>query len=206
MTLPMLDSVSATIPVGSTVLCQVYGNSGYVIGSVNTISRTASAVWTGGFNNPPVPKPSTAGFGYSNYSPNARGAYDDNTGLWSTAGGTFTQSTTTGGGWFYGLGAFNNLSSRTVESIEVYLPPLTSGSYPLQVSYHLQATRPTGIGGALLSPTARSTSGWVALPTAWNSILQANLANFGVGISPAANTAVINNALPFGTLRIGWSK
>jgi hypothetical protein len=204
MTLPMLDSVSSTIAVGSTVVCQVYGNSGFVIGSVNTVSRTASAAWTGGFSNPPVPRPSNRGYGYSNFSPVSRGAYDDTSGLFSAASSTFTQSSTTGGAWFYGTGAFSSLAGRTVQSIEVYLPPLTSGAYPLNMAYHTYATRPTGIAG-LTSPTARSSSGWVALPTAWNTVLQSNLNAFGVGISTGTNTAVISNALPYGTLRIGWS-
>jgi hypothetical protein len=203
MTLPMMDSVSTTIPVGSTVVCQVYGNSGFVIGSVNTVSRTTSAAWTGGFSNPPVPRPSSKGYGYSNFSPTQTGAYDDSAGSFSAAGSTFTQSTTTGGAWFYGSGAFTSLSTRTVQSIEVYLPPLTSGAYPLNLAYHLYGTRPA-LGG-MNSPTARSASGWVTLPTAWNSVLQANLSNFGVGVTTGSNTAVISNALPYGTLRIGWS-
>lgn len=203
MTLPVLDSVSTTIAVGSTVVCQVYGNSGFVIGSVNTVSRSASGAWTGGFSNPPVPRPSTKGYGYTNFSWSQVGAYDDSAGTFSAAGSTFTQSLTTGGAWFYGSGAFNSLSGRTIQSIEVYLPPLSSGAYPLKLSYHLYGTRPAN-GGFPVS-VSRSTSGWVTLPTDWNAILQANLANFGVGITTSTNTAVISNSLPYGTLRIGWS-
>jgi hypothetical protein len=205
LTLPMMDSVSSTVAVGSTVVCQVFGKSGYVIGSLNTVSRTSSGAWTGGISNPPVPKPSTAGYGYSNFSPTNRGAYDDNSGLFTTATSVFTQSATTGGAWFYGTGAFSSLAGKTVQSIEVYLPPLTSGEYPLNVAYHLRATRPTGVAGFSGSPVTRNSSGWVALPTAWNSILQSNLNGFGVGITTNTNTATIANALPFGTLRIGWS-
>jgi hypothetical protein len=205
MTLPMLDSVSTTIAVGSTVVCQVYGNSGFIIGSVNTVSRSASGAWTGGFSNPPVPKPSTQGFGYSNFSPIGLGAYDDTSGTFSAATSSFTQSSTTGGAWFFGASAFSSLSSRTIQSIEVYLPPLTSGSYPLNVAYHLYATRPGGVAGFSGTPVTRSASGWVALPTTWNSVMQSNLTKFGVGISTSTNTAVISNGLPYGTLRIGWS-
>jgi hypothetical protein len=205
MTLPMLDSVSSSIAVGSTVVCQVYGSSGFVIGSVNTVSRTASAVWTGQIGNPPVPRPSSKGFSYSNFSPITRGAYDDNTGLFTAATSQFTQSPTTGGAWFYGATAFSSLASRTIQSIEVYLPPLSSGAYPLNMAYHLHATRPTGVSGFSGTSAERSTAGWVALPTTWNSAMQSNLSNFGVGISTAANSAVISNALPYGTLRIGWS-
>lgn len=206
MTLPMMDSVSPTIAIGSTVVCQVYGNSGFVIGTVNTVSRTASAAWTGGFSNPPVPKPSSKGYGYSNFSWSQVGAYDDNSGLISAAGSTFTQSSTTAGAWYYGATAFSSLSQRTIQSIEIYLPALNSGAYPLYIGYHLNATRPSAgapiVGG---SAVTRSASGWVALPTAWTTIMQSNLSNFGIGLSTASNTAVISNALPFGTLRIGWS-
>lgn len=206
LTLPMLDSVSSTIAIGSTVLCQVNKNSGFVIGSVNTVSRTTSATWTGGYSNPPVPRPSTQGVYYSNVSPNSVGAYEDLSGTWSATSAQFTQNTTQGGGWFYGATGFSSLTGKTLVSLEVYLPTLTSGTYPLTVGYHLLATRPSSAGMSPTGGVSRSTSGWVALPSSFVTALSGSLSAFGIGIVPSANTAVISNALPFGTLRIGWSK
>jgi hypothetical protein len=206
LTLPMLDSVSSSIAVGSTVLCQVNKNSGFVIGSVNTVSRTTSAAWTGGFSNPPVPRPSTQGIYYSNISPNARRGYDDFSGTFSGSPPSFTQNDVSGGAWFYGSTAFSSLSGKTLVSLEVYLPALSSGTYPLAMAYHLYANPPGGLGGFGSVPVNRSGSGWVSLPSTWVTTLASNLSGFGVGVTTSTNTAVISNALPYGTLRIGWSK
>lgn len=206
LTLTMMDSVSSTIAIGSTVVCQVSKGAGFVIGSVNTVSRTQSAVWTGGFSNPPVPRPITTGLSYTNVSPTQIGAYEDISGTWSNgAGANMTQSTISAGAWFYGS-SFTSLSGKNLQSLEIYLPPLASGSYPLNVGYLLVANRPASTGIPPFNAVARSTSGWVSLPSSFVTALSGSLNAFAVGLSLSSNTASINPALPYGTLRIGWSK
>ena len=204
LNLPMLDTIG-TPAVGSTVVCQVFGSTGYVIGTLNTNSRSASGFWTGGVNNPPVPNPSIPAASYSTFLPTQNGAWDSGAALWSA--GAFAQNNTgpNGAAWFYGAGAFSSLTGKTLISLEVYISGLLSGAYPLNFTYHTLSVRGTTNSGGLDSNATaqRSTSGWVSLPPAFVTALSANLSAFGVGIY-GGQAASLNPALPYGTLRIGW--
>jgi len=204
LNLPMLDSVSATIPVGSTVVCQVFGASGYVIGSVNTVSRTASTTWTGGFGNPPVPKPSNAGLTFTTFAVKQAATWGTPGTLTSTT--VLTQDTESVGAWFYGANAFSSLAGKTIKSLEVYLPALknTTDAYPLKFNYHTSAARASYSPSFSGTTQTISSSGWVTLSSSFVTGLSSNLSAFGLGIS-GTPTASISGAAPFGTLRIGWS-
>lgn len=211
LNLPMLDTIG-TPAVGSTVVCQVYGSTGYVIGSLNTNSRAASATWPGGYANPPVPNPSVPNASYSTFVPTQAGQYIDasgnNTSV-SITGGQFSQNgvTADGGSWYYGSSAFISLTGKTILSVDVYLPGLAGGNYPLNIGWHTSATRPSVGGQALFDFTLRSTSGWVSLPAPFATALSTRLTAFGVGIYGNVASipfATISAANPYGTLRIGW--
>jgi hypothetical protein len=207
----MLDGFTPSA-VGITVICQVFGSTGYVIGSLNTNSRSASATWTGGYNNPPVPNPSVPNATFSTFLPAQAGQYVDATGNNTNVtitGGQFYQNgvTADGGSWYYGSTAFSSLTGKTILSVEVYLPGLTSGTYPLNIGWHTNATRPSLGGNASFDFVTRSTSGWVSLPATFATALSTHLTGFGVGIygnSVAIPFATISAATPYGTLRIGW--
>ena len=214
LSLQMLDSVSATIPVGTTVVCQVHGMTGYVIGSLATTSRSASGTWAGGYSNPPVPSPATLASNYLQVTPfggaNGSGNYNDSTASWAALSSGFQQDpvNSIGSAWFYGSTAFASVASKTLISLEVYLPSLSSGNYPLNFAWHNFATRPSGSPGGFQADRAlRYTSGWVTLPTAFVTALGSNLSAFGIGIMGDVGTqqaTLSSSASPYGTLRIGW--
>lgn len=208
--LPMLDSVDTAVPVGSTMVCQVYGSSGYVIGSLNNTSRIASDSHTGSYYNPPVPKPSTLGYNYTNFSARQYGTFNIDIlpfTVTSTAQ-TFADATGNAGYWFYGTNAFTSLSSKTIQSIEVFLSPIvnSSDSYPIYMLDHSATTRPSTTFTQLRGFQTVSKSGWVTLDSTILADFKANyLSGFGVGFRTGVNQATLKASAPYGTLRVGWT-
>lgn len=207
--LPMLDSVDTAVPVGSTMVCQVFGSTGYVIGSLNNTSRTASGAFTGNYLNAPVPRPSSLGFQYTNFTARQFGTFQTQTIPFTVTSTTQTFADVNGntGYWFYGTNAFSSLNGRNIQTIEVFLSPMigANDSYPLFVTDHYAATRPSTTflqGGGYQSV---SRSGWITLD---NTILNDFKANFntGFGVGFYSNTvANLRPAAPYGTLRVGWT-
>jgi hypothetical protein len=221
LTLQVLDSVGTSLPVGTTVVCQVHGMTGYVIGSLGTVTRAASGTWTGSVYNPPVPRPNTFGITYSTFAPTSFGVFESLYGTQLTGqnkliqSGSYYVTTALGSGnaaiksaWFYGANAFTALSGKTIKSVEIYIPNLTNSadSYPLNFQYHTLATTPGSYASVALTGTTQNVSqgGWVTLSSAFITGLSGSLTAFGVGISGTPQ-ATLTGASPFGTLRIGWS-
>lgn len=211
--LPMLDSVNTSVPVGSVMVVQVFGGTGYVIGSLNNTDRAPSGAFTGSYANAPVPKPSNFGFSYTNFSPRQVGTYSVGAlpyTLNSTSSLSSSGNAETAAFWFYGTNAFSSLVGKTLETVEVYVSPLQNADdrYPLSYVSHTSATRPTttfsfGSAGSQNS----SQSGWVSLPTAFATQLASNLNGWGVGflVNGINQTASQRASAPYGTLRIGWT-
>jgi hypothetical protein len=211
--LPMLDSVNTSVPVGSVMVVQVFGGSGYVIGSLNNTDRAPSGAFTGSYLNAPVPKPSNLGFNYTNFSSRQVGTYSVGAlpfVLNSTTALSSNANSETAAFWFYGANAFSSLVGKTLQSVEVYVSPLQSAndSYPLSYVSHTSATRPstTFSYGAAGSQNAFQ-SGWVTLPSAFVTELASNLNNWGVGfqVNGINQTASQRASAPYGTIRVGWT-
>jgi hypothetical protein len=221
LNLQVLDSVGTSLPVGTTVVCQVHGMTGYVIGSLNTVSRATSGTWTGSVYNPPVPRPNTAGINYTTFAPASFGVYENLYGTKITSAKLIQSNSyfvtvpnlgsgnaAIKSGWFYGSNAFTGLTGKTIKTVEIFIPNLTDSTdaYPLNFQYHTLATAASSFAGLTLTGTAQTVSagGWVSLSTTFVAGLSANLTAFGVGISGTPQ-ATLSGTSPFGTLRIGWS-
>lgn len=207
--LPMLDSISTTAPIGSTVVCSVNGASGYIIGTLNNTSRTASGSYTGSYWNPPVPKPSNLGYSYTNFMPAQVGTFNI-----QVVPFTVTSTTTLfangnpgdAGFWFYGTNAFSSLTGKNIQSVEVYMSPLLldTNTYPLTVISHKAATRPATTFTLGIGSQNSSASGWVNLGSDFVNELKTSLTAWGVGFS-SLTTANLRPNTPYGTLRVGWT-
>jgi hypothetical protein len=209
----MLDSVDTAIPVGSTVVCQVHGQTGYIIGSLNNTSRTPSGAFSGNYLNAPVPRPSNLGFSYTNFSARQVGTFGIGQlpfTVVSTTALSANGNSEHAGFWFYGANAFSSLYGKTIETVEIFVSPLVleSDSYPVTFFPHYSATRPSTTF-ALGSPNQNSSnSGWVTLSTSFVNDLKVNLNAWGIGflVSGLNQTANLRPAAPYGTLRVGWTQ
>lgn len=209
--MPMLDSVDTAVPVGSTVVCQVYGGTGYVIGALGNANRTASGTFTGSYYNPPVPRPSNLGYQYTNFTARQIGTFNTAALPYTVTSTTTlfadnTGSTTNTGYWFYGANAFSSLTGKTIQSVEIYVSPflLDTNTYPMTFISHKAATRPSTTFTQGIGSTNSSMSGWVTLGTDFVNELKTNLSAWGVGFI-SNTTANLRPSAPYGTLRVGWT-
>lgn len=209
--LPMLDSVDTAVPVGSTVVCQVFGSSGYVIGSLNNANRAPSGAFTGSYSNAPVPRPSNLGYSYTNFTARQYGTFNTDvipfTVTSTTA--TFANGSGNAGFWFYGSNAFSSLIGKNIQSVEVYISPLqvAEDSYPLTFYPHRAATRPSTTFVIGSGTSTASSSGWLTLSNTIVNDFKTNLSAWGVGfsVSGVTQTATLRAPAPYGTLRVGWT-
>lgn len=208
--LPMLDSVDTAVPVGSTVVVSVHGNTGYVIGSLNNQSRTASGAFTGSYANGPVPRPSNLGYQYTNFSARQVGTFNIDALPFTLTSTTavFADPNGNAGFWFYGTNAFSSLAGKTIQSLEVYISPLlgASDAYPIYMLDHYANTRPTTTFSGGSAYQANSKSGWVTLDNTFLTEFRSNYATgFGVGFRTSTTYATLRASAPYGTLRVGWT-
>lgn len=219
VTLPMMDSIPATVPLGTAVICAVHGRTGIVIGTLNTTTRTNSDIYVG-VGNPPPPTPSKTR--YTTYSPKATGVWNNINHTWSKnpskvrQGDDYTTKTVNGnkttthtgsytGAWFYGsTSRFLDLETRTIESIEIFIGALAtkSDAYPFHFYTHESASIPSSALSLDNGPVSRQASGWVSLPIEYAESLIQN--GGGIAIKGTPNASLLTKT-PYGTIRIGWS-
>lgn len=222
VTLPMLDHISTSITIGTIVACQVQGNSGIIIGSLGTVTRS-TATMPLNFNvpNPSPPRPVLNSLYYTTYFPTGASTWDgtqwyqaysnagNGTGGFGIAGlpqpkEAIAQDTGKTGIFVYGQGRFGDLSNKTIKSIEIYVPNAGTGSTTYKFYSHTHAAVPAGAPTISNGPsTVSAVGGWIAMPSTMFSAFQAGTAGLAISGSPAN---AIFTASPYGTIRIGWSR
>ena len=224
LTLPMLDHLASAISLGTLVACQVQGNSGIIIGSLGTVSRTANLDTTIASPNPQPPKPTTSAIYYSTYFPTDAATYNTTTSTWyqatSNAGtgnngfgalalgsgskNVIAQDTNLKGLFVYGQNRFSDMSNKTIKSVEIFVPSAGTGSTSYKFYSHTHAAIPAGAPTLSNGPsTVSAVGGWISMPSTMFASFQAGTAGLAIFGSP---NATIYTASPYGTIRIGWTR
>lgn len=222
LTLPMLDHISTSIAVGTTVVVQVTGNAGVIIGSLGTTTRTTVGVPNNlTVPNPTPPRPVQNSIYYSTYFPTGASTWDgtqwyqaysnagNGTGGFGIAGlpqprEAILQDTSKTGLFVYGQGRFGDLSNKTIKSIEIYVPSAGTGSTTYKFYSHTYAAVPAGAPTISNGPsTVSAVNGWISMPSTMFASFLAGTAGLAISGAPANS---IFTASPYGTIRIGWTR
>lgn len=229
LTLPMLDHISTTIAIGTTVVVQVTGNSGVIIGSLGTTTRTTATTPNNlAVPNPTPPRPGTNTIYYTTYFPTdaltwngtswvqSSSNYGNGNGGFgiATLGGNrnvILQDASSTGALFFGANRFGDLTNKNIKSVELYVPRLAYPTNTFKFYTHLYGSVPAGAPTIANGPsvvTANTVNGWIQLPSSFITPFLTGTAGIAIAGTPnnGYTSATIPTTSPNGTLRIGWTR
>lgn len=197
----LLDSVTTNL--NRTVVCLVQGDTGFIIGTLDTTARTPVAA--DGSNSSSSNVTTAVQYGTYTYAPNYAYTYNGTTG-WEKSPGNPLQGTTSYGSlkgfYFYGIKRFSGLKGKTITKVQIYVKVLSGSSVTL--AYHGYATKPSGViatGGSQVV----TKSGWVTVPDSWGTYLAGGTGQGGIAII-GTNVAQAKGAPDGCTIKISWKK
>lgn len=201
ITMKLLDSVTAAL--NKVVVCIVQGDTGFIIGTLDTTTRTPTASTGDAVSNSnTVPSVS---YGTYTYTPNYTYVYNGTTG-WESAITDLKQGITPYGtlrGFsFYGMNRFSGLKGKTITKVQVYVK-IKSGT-SVTLAYHGYGTKPAGSITTGSSQVVTS-SGWVTVPDSWGTYLAGGTGTGGLAII-GTNVATAKGVPDGLTIKISWKK
>lgn len=204
ITLKLMDHV--TVSLNRVVVCIVQGDTGFVIGTLDTTTRTPQAA-----NESATPTSSklvpTVTYGTNTYTPKSVGNWKSGTSTgWTSLDGRVWQTYGVDryqGCWFYGKGRFKSLQGKTITKVQIYVRFIVGTTATLQ--YHIHPSVPAGAPTTGGTPQTVTGGGWVTLPNSWADVLKSGDGSGGI-IAVGTPLAKMKGLPDGGTLKISWKK